>query len=185
MTLSEAINATLAQGSQYQKVDGFSKAFRTDELSNIVAGEEFTIPEDYVVFSQRMMRNGQPVLDRDQNQVTAEFIKVQTNTNRIVNFYPTSLTKIAFRVDENGKDVSEDRIVRTTGDLVDYVKGKPINDVMQALKGCTVKCEALTPVKVRAFGVSNEAATSKDVQTNNIGKWTLVGDKKPANWTVG
>ena len=60
-----------------------------------------------------------------------------------------------------------------------------MNATMQALKGCTVKCEKLDPIPVRAFGVNNEQATKADVQTNNIGTWTLVGDKKPENWTVG
>ena len=60
-----------------------------------------------------------------------------------------------------------------------------MNATMEALKGCTVKCVSLTPIPVRAFGVSNENATKADVQRNNIGEWTLVGKKRPANWTVG
>lgn len=185
MTLQESINATMAQSSVYSVIGNFTKAFRTDELSNIEAGESFVIPENYTIFSQRMMRNGQPVKDRDGNVVTAEFIKVETSKGRIVNFYPSALTKLAFRVDENGKDVEgSDRIVRTKGNLVGYVKGKKIDDVMQALKGCTIECEKLEPIKVREFGVSNEEATAKNVQTNNIGTWNLIGDKKPAGWTA-
>ena len=187
MTVQESINAALAQSNRYEKKDKFTKAFRSDDLGNIEAGEEFTIPEDYVVISQRIMRGGEPVKDSQGNDVTAEFIKVQTNTNRVVNFFPSSLTKVAFRVDaETGKDATKDRIVRTSGDLVAYVKDHPDMDAtMQALKGCTVKCVSLTPIPVRAFGVSNEKATKADVQTNNIGEWTLVGKKRPANWTVG
>lgn len=187
MTIKESINATLAQSNRYQKVDKFSKGFRSDDLGNIEAGEEFVIPENYIVISQRIMRGGQPVKDAQGNDVTAEFIKVQTNKGRVVNFFPSSLTKVAFRVDaETGKDVTEDRIVRTSGDLVAYVKDHPdMNATMEALKGCTVKCVSLTPIPVRAFGVSNEQATKKDVQRNNIGEWTLVGEKRPSNWAVG
>lgn len=190
MTIQESINATLAQSNRYQKQDGFTKSFRTDDLGNIVAGESFVVPNDYVVISQRIMRGGEPVMvkDADGNLIpaTAEFIKVQTDTGRVVNFFPSALTKVAFRVDpETGKDVEVDRIVRPSGDLVAYVKNHPdMNATMEALKGCTIKCEELTPIPVRAFGVSNEKATKKDVQTNNIGKWTLVGSQKPANWTV-
>ena len=187
MTVQESINAVLAQSSRYQKMEGFTKSFRSDDLGNIEAGEEFTIPEDYVVISQRIMRGGVPVKDAQGNDVTAEFIKVMTNKGRVVNFFPSSLTKVAFRVDpETGKDATTDRIVRTQGNVVSYVKDHPdMNATMQALKGCTIKCEALNPVPVRAFGIDNEHATKDDVQTNNIGTWTLVGDKKPANWTVG
>jgi len=185
MTIKEAIAAELGR-SNVQKVDKFSKAFRVDELSNIEVGESFTIPEDYVILSQRMMRGGQPVVDRDGNPVTAEFIKCMSDKGRTVNFFPTSLTKIAFRVDpETGKDVTEDRIVRTSGDVVAYVKKHPdMNATMQALKGCTIKLEKVDKINVRRFGVDNEKATKADVETNNIGTWSLVGDKKPENWTV-
>jgi hypothetical protein len=185
MNIAQADAAVLSQGSQYKEIGAFTKAFRTDELSNIEAGESFVIPQEYKVISQRMMRDGMPVLDAKGEEVTAEFINVITNTGRNVRFYPSSLTKVAFAVDpETGKDLGAGsaRIKRCSGDLVQYVKGKPINDVMNNLKGCTVKCVSLNPVSVRRFGVTNEKATKADVTTNNLGEWTLVGDKKPEDW---
>lgn len=186
MTIQESINAALAQSSRYQKVEKFSKAFRSEELGNIEDGESFVIPEDYVILSQKMMRGGQPVLDSNGNPVTAEFIKCLANTGRVINFFPTSMTKVAFRVDEKtGKDVTANRIVRTEGDVAQYAKNHPdMNATMEALKGCTIQYNLKERVPVRAFGVSNEDATEKDVQYNPIGKWNLIGDKKPANWTV-
>jgi hypothetical protein len=183
MTIETAIQVAL-KNSNTKEIGGFTKAFRSDDLGNILAGEEFVIPENYVVLSDRMMRDGAPVVDNNGNPVTTEYIKCQTTQGRIVNFYPSSLTKIAFAVDENGKDLKgADRIVRTKGKLVEYAKANPdINATMQALKGCTVKCVSLTPVRVRQFGVSNEQATKENVRTNNIGEWDLVGEKKPANW---
>lgn len=187
MTVEEAINATLANSARYKEVDAFTKGFRSDDLGNIEAGEEFTIPQNYRIISQTIMRDGQPVKNSKGEDVTAEFIKVQTNKGRVVNFFPSSLTKVAFRVNpETGKDVTEDRVVRTQGNIVAYVKDHPdMNATMQALKGCTIKLEKLNPIPVRRFGVSNEAATKEDVETNNIGTWSLVGTKKPKNWTVG
>lgn len=185
MTIKEAIAAEVGK-SNVEKIGAFTKAFRIDELSNIEPGEQFTIPtgDDFVILSQRMMRGGQPVIGANGKPVTAEFVKCQSNKGRIVNFFPTSLTKIAFRVDpETGKDVTEDRIVRTEGNVVAYVKQHPdMNETMKALQGCTIQYDLKEKVNVRRFGVTNEKATKKDVETNNIGKWTLVGDVKPANW---
>lgn len=186
MTLQESF-AIENGNSNVQEVEKFSKAFRIDTLNNIEAGEEFTIPTgaDYKIWQQRIMRGGQPVLDRDGKPVVAEYIKCMTTKNRIVNFFPSSLTKLAFRVDpETGKDVTSDRIVRPTGDIVDYCKAHPdMTETMKALQGCTIKCEEYDKVPVRAFGVPNDKATKKDVEYNNIGKWSLVGENKPANWT--
>lgn len=187
MDILEAIQVDLKK-SNVEEVGHFSKAFRVDELSNIEEGESFTIPEEgkYKILSQRMMRGGKPVLDRNNNPVTAEYVKCVSDKNRIVNFFPSSLTKIAFRVDpETGKDVTSDRIVRTKGDIVDYVKKYPLMDeTMRKLQGCTIKLEKVERVNVRRFGVDNEHATKDDVEKNPIGTWKLVGEKKPENWTV-
>ena len=189
MTIQESIANTLANPRVYSKAESFSKGFRLDDLGNIQDGDEFIIPDDYVVIRQRIMRGGAPVRDSENNEVYAEFIKCMTSSGRIVHFFPTSLTKVAFRVDpETGKDViGATRIVRTDGNLVDYVKAHPdMNATMQALKGCKVSYKLKEAVPVRAFGVSNDKATKESVQTNNVGTWNLAADsKKPENWTVG
>lgn len=185
MNVMEA-NAACAANGQLKEVGAFSKVFRTDELNNIVAGEQFTIPEDYKIYRQPITRGGQPVTDQNGDPVYAEFINVKTNTNRVVRFYPTSICKIAFPVTDDGRNLLENNKwmpVRSKGTLVNFAKGKAINDVMIALKGCTVECKTMTPVKVRRFGVKEEDATAKDVETNNIGEWNIIGKKKPVGWT--
>lgn len=184
MTIAEAINAELAQ-SNCTEVGKFSKAFRTDELANIEEGEFFVIPEDYKIISRKMMRDGKPVTYNGET-VTSEYIKVQTNKGRICNFYPSSLTKVAFRVDpETGKDATENRIVRTEGNIVSYVKDHPDMDAtMQKLKGCTIWLKSTQSIAVRRFGVTNAQATKADVDSraSKVGHWELVGTKKPSDW---
>ena len=86
---------------------------------------------------------------------------------------------------ETGKDVTEDRIVRTEGDVVAYATKHPdMNDSMKRLQGCTIKYDLKERVNIRQFGVSNDKATKKDVTQTNIGKWNLVGKVKPDNWEV-
>ena len=88
MTIKEAVAADLGK-SNVERVSQFTKAFRIDELSNIEVGESFTIPtgDDYIILSQRMMRGGQPVLDRDNKPVTAEELEsIKSKNGRIVEF---------------------------------------------------------------------------------------------------
>lgn len=187
MTIKEAVAADTGR-SGIKVVSEFSKGFRINELTNLEPGEEFTVPtgDDFIILQQPVMRGTEPVLDRNGDPVCSEFIKVQTNKNRIVNFFPSSITKIAFRVDpETGKDVTENRIVRTEGDIVAYATKHPdMNDSMKRLQGCTIKYDLKERVNIRQFGVSNDKATKKDVTQTNIGKWNLVGKVKPDNWEV-
>ena len=125
MTILEANAACKANSARIMEVGKFSKAFRQTELENIQAGESFVVPDDYVVFAQKMGK------DSDGNAITAEFINIITNTGRNARFYPSSMVKILFAVDENGKNIQgADRIKRTSGTLAKYCAGKPMNSVM-------------------------------------------------------
>ena len=186
MTIKEAVLGDVNNSNRAKVVGAFTKSFRIDVFSGIKAGDEFVIPEDYEILEKPVLRGGVVMRDADGNPYTCQYIKVQTQTGEIKDFYPSMLIKTAFRVDpETGKDVAVDRIVRTSGDLVSYVKAHPdMNETMQALKGCTIKCVGLKEVPTRNFGVSNEMATKNDVSITRIGEWTLVGTKKPTNWAV-
>ena len=73
-------------------------------------------------------------------------------------------------------------VLRSTINCMQYVS--------RTLK-CTVghNC-GLTPfidvfieeVKTRRFGVTEDVATAKDVQTQRVGEWNLVGERKPSDW---
>ena len=179
MTILEANAACRRNSTGIQEIGKFSKAFRQSEFEYIEAGESFVIPEEYVVFSQKMG------VDSDGNPITAEFINVVTNTGRNVRFYPSSMVKILFAVDENGKNIQGGgRIQRTSGTLAKYCAGKPMDSVMTALKGCTIECTKLKEVKTRKFGVTEDVATAKDVKIQRVGEWNLVGERKPSDWII-
>ena len=170
MNYLEKIAADQAS-SQRVEVGGFSNSFRSNTLTNLEEGESFVIPEDYKVFERRIGDN------------KAQYINVQTDKGRTVEFYPTSICKIAFEVDENGKNIRENgRIVapkRSVGDVVNFCEGRAIDPSMQSMKGCTIKYDQVQRIRTRAFGVKEEDATANDVTTTVLATWSFVGDKRP------
>lgn len=176
MTIVEKIAADKAS-AQRVVVEGFSKAFRSNQLNNLQDGDIITIPEKYEVFSRKIGDN------------TAEYINVEVvsadSTKHVAEFYPTAMARIAFVVDENGKNKYVDghrEIKRSTGDVVSFIEGKAINPTMEALKGCSIKYNVVERVNTRKFGVEDEDATAEDIQTTVIGSWNFHGRKRPAGY---
>lgn len=170
MNYLEKIAADQAS-SQRTEVGSFSNSFRSQTLTNLEEGESFVIPENYKIFERKIGDN------------KAQYINVQTDKGRTVEFYPTSICKIAFEVDENGKNIRENgRIVppkRSVGDVVNFCEGKAIDATMKSMKGCTINYNHVQRVKTRAFGVKEEDATANDVTTTVLATWSFVGDKRP------
>lgn len=174
MTLQEKNAADLAN-SQKEAVGSFSNSFRSSTLVNLENGESFVIPENYQVFKRK-------IGDR-----TAEYINVTTNTGRTVEFYPTSMARIAFPVDENGKNIRENgrmKVVRSEGDVVSFIDGKAIDATMQAMKGCEILYKIKERVPTRAFGVAESDATKEDVTSTIIGSWNFDGSKRPVGYVA-
>jgi hypothetical protein len=135
-----------------------------------------------------VLKDNMPVYDHRGAQVFVQFIECKSSTGKTVEFHPASLFQIAFAVDpETGKDVTENRIHRAKGNLVDYFKSelsKGLNDnqIISNLKGCRVKLIDLELVYVRQYGVTNDKATAADVEIKKIGTWSLAGEKRPTGW---
>ncbi|MCR4958487.1 MAG: hypothetical protein K6B13_07785 [Prevotella sp.] len=169
--------------------NSFSGIRGFDALGDIVVGMEFVIPQNYVVMNRPVFRNNLPVCDHNGNQVFVQFIECKSTIGKTIEFYPASLFQVAFAVDpETGKDVTENRIHRAKGNLVDYFKserskGLNVDQIMSNLKGCRVKLTDLELVYVRQYDVPNEKATAADVEIKKIGTWSLVGEKRPPRWT--
>jgi hypothetical protein len=176
MTLSEKVAADKSN-SQVKEVGGFSNSFRSSELNNLNEGEIITIPENYTVFERR--------IGQGENARTAQYINVPTNTGRVVNFYPTAMARVAFPVDENGKNIREDgrmKVVRSTGDVCTFIDGKAINDTMKAMVGCQIEYSNVQRVNTREFGVSEAEATKDNVTTTIIASWNFAGKKRPVGY---
>lgn len=178
MTLAEK-NAADSANSQIKEVGGFSNSFRSSELNNLQDGEIITIPEDYKVFERK--------IGSGENARTAQYINCPTNTGRIVQFYPTAMARVAFVVDENGKNIRENNrmvVRRSEGDVCTWIDGKEIDSTVKAMKGCAIEYKVLDRVKTRAFGVDESAATAADVTETIIGGWNFSGKKRPVGYVT-
>lgn len=187
--MATIIESCVENSNRSSSCENVFRCYRTfDTLGDITIGSEFQIPNNYVVKEHPVIINGISIRDHAGNQVFAQYVECQDSMGKTIEFYPASLVQIAFAVDpKTGKDVTENRIHRTTGPLVDYLKqesrkGKNMNQIMEQLKGCTVKLLKLEIVFVRKYGVNNDKATQADVETRKIGTWTLIGDKRPEGW---
>lgn len=174
MTLEQKNAADAANTSQRKEVGGFSNSFRSSVLNNFGAEEHFVIPTNYRVFERKIGTGADARI--------AQYINIQTDGGRTLEFYPTAMARIAFEVDENGKNLRENgRMVvkRSHGTVCDFIDGQSIDAAMQAMKGCKIHYKEDERVKTRAFGVPESTATSKDVTTTIIGEWNFEGDTKP------
>jgi len=176
MTLAEK-NAADSANSQINKVNGFSNSFRSSELNNLQDGEIITIPKDYQVFERK--------IGSGENARVAQYINCPTNGGRIVQFYPTAMARVAFVVDENGKNIRENnrmKIVRSSGDVCAWIDGKEIDSTMKGMQGCSIEYKVLDRVKTRAFGVDESVATAADVTETIIGGWNFSGKTRPVGY---
>lgn len=175
MTLEQKIAADKANTAQRKEVTGFANSFRSSVLNNFGAEEHFVIPEKYVVFERK--------IGQGEEARVAQYINITTDGGRTLEFYPTAMARIAFPVDENGKNIREDngrmKVVRSSGTVCDFIDGQSIDAAMKAMKGCKIHYKEVDRVKTRAFGVPESSATSKDVTTTIIGSWNFEGTKKP------
>lgn len=175
MTLEEKLMADNAN-SDLKEVGGFSNAFRSSTREPIKEGEIITIPENY-----KVIENGQ--LGSEGNH--PQYINCPTSMGRIIEFYPSMLTRAAFIVDDNCKPVmvgGRQQRIPTGGEVAAYVAGKAIDPTMQSLKGCQLKFHNSKQYKTRAFGVDAATATKNDVTLMTVGDWDFEGNKRPEGY---
>lgn len=176
MTLNEKYMADSANSNLKELAGGFTNTFRAGQRESIKEGEILTIPENYKVYENRQLGS---------EGKHPQYINCPTNMGRIVEFYPSMLTRAAFVVDDNCQPVLENnrqKRVPTGGSVAAYVAGKAINPTMQAMQGCQIQFHNSQSYKTRAFGVPATEATKKDVVTLTVGDWDFVGEKFPEGY---
>ena len=177
MTLEEKYAADSAS-SNLKEVGSFSNAFRAGTRESIKEGEILTIPEgkDFKVFENRNL---------GQEGKHPQYINCPTNMHRIVELYPTMLTRTAFVVDKECKPVLENgrqKRVPTGGTVAKFIEGKAIDPTMKAMQGCQIQFHNSQTYDTREFGVPANEATKDNVVPLTVGSWDFVGEKKPVGY---
>lgn len=177
MTLEEKYAADSAS-SNLQEVGSFTNTFRAGTRESIKEGEILTIPEgeNFKVFENRNLGS---------EGKHPQYINCPTSNGRIVELYPTMLTRTAFVVNKDCSPLLVDgrqKRVPTGGSVAKFIEGKAIDPTMKAMQGCQIQFHNSQVYDTRAFGVPASEATEKDVVSLTVGDWDFVGEKKPKGY---
>lgn len=132
-------NATLAADNKFVDKDGKALGVRSMDSINdpLEVGDIISIPADYKVLTTEI--NGNPAC------FTMAIVK-SGDEERVMRFFPNSLAKIAFPLDENGKRMPK---VKTTGTVATwYQEQEGVDPAVKALVGRDFKVTSKTSYKV-------------------------------------
>ena len=142
-------NASYAEGNKFVDKDGNALNVRSMDSINdpLEVDDVISIPADYKVLTTKINDNVAcfvmaEVTDKDGNE-------------RVMRFFPNSLAKIAFPLDENGKRMAK---VKTTGKVAEWYQEQPsVDEAVKALVGRPIRVAAKTGYTVfNRFSNQNE-----------------------------
>lgn len=139
-TLEQEVKRNLARGDK--KVNGFSGAVRSLENLGLEKGDEFTIPESFDVYEQKIGDN------------KVEYIMVELKNGNAKPFYPSTFTKSRTVYNQDG--TSTGTRVATKGSAADLFRQYgSVQDGMNALKGKTLKVSDIEQVDTLRYGTTS------------------------------
>ena len=145
-------NAALAADNKFVDSTGNALGVRSMDSVNdpLEVGDEITIPQDYKVLTTKI------------NENTACFtmaeVKSADGQERVMRFFPNSLAKVAFPLDNDGKRMPK---VKTTGAVAQwYQEQESVDAAVKALVGRTIKVTGKTTYTV------HNRFTNEDGPTN-------------------
>jgi hypothetical protein len=116
--------------NSFEDAEGNPARIRSMESTNdpLEVGDEITVPTDFKVLETKI------------NDTTARYVVAEVHSvdgsERNMRFFPNSLAKTAYPVDEKGKRLAK---VKTTGNVAEWAQGKTHNEVVRGLAGKTFK----------------------------------------------
>lgn len=138
-TLEQEIKRNIVRGDK--KVNGFSGAVRSLENLGLEKGDQFTVPESFDVYEQKIGEN------------KVEYIMVELANGNAKPFYPSTFTKSRTVYNQDG--TSTGNRVFTKGTAAELFRQYvSIQDGMNALKGKTLKVTDVEQVDTLRYGTT-------------------------------
>ena len=138
-SLDFEIKHSIARGDE--KIADFSGAVRSLENLNLELGDEWTFPETYEVYKQKIGSN------------YAQYIFIDVNGNA-KKFYPSTFTKSRTIYNEDG--TSTMKRVHTEGSAAELFRSaQDVSSAMKLLAGKKVKVTNMVTVRTLRYGSSD------------------------------
>lgn len=130
-----------AKAAGDKKVNGFTGAQRSLENMGLEKGDEFTFPNNYDVYEQKI----------GENVVQYIFVEINGNAKK---FYPSTFTKSRTVYNEDGTSTgTRKHTMGTAAEL--FRQSGTIEAGMDALKGKKVKVSEMETVRTLRFGTTS------------------------------
>lgn len=138
-TLSVEMERNIARGDK--EVNGFSGAVRSIEVLSLEKDDEFTVPETFKVYEQKIGTN------------TAQYIMVELTNGNAKPLYPSTFTKTRQVFDQDGLPTGVR--VSSKGTACElFRKHGSVQEAMNALRGKTLKVTNLETVHTLRYGTT-------------------------------
>lgn len=139
-TLEQEIKRNIARGDK--KVNGFSGAVRSLENLGLEKGDQFTVPESFDVYEQKIGEN------------KVEYIMVELANGNAKPFYPSTFTKSRTVYNQDGTSTGNRVFTKGTAAELFRQYGS-VQDGMNALKGKTLKVTDVEQVDTLRYGTTS------------------------------
>ena len=137
-----SVEVTRAKAAGDKQVAGFEGAVRSLENLNLEVGDQFTMPENYEVYEQKI------------GDSKAQYIFVDLGNDNVKKFYPSTFTKSRTVYEEDGTSTGER--VHTMGTAAELFRtAGSVKEGMDLLKGKTLKVTDIKVVRTVRYGTTS------------------------------
>ena len=137
-----SVEVARAKAAGDKKVSDFEGAVRSLENLTLEVGDQFTMPEKYEVYEQKI------------GDSKAQYIFIDLGNDNVKKFYPSTFTKSRTVYNEDGTSTGER--VHTMGTAAELFRTVgSIKEGMDLLKGKTLKVTEINTIRTMRYGTTS------------------------------